>query len=553
MEDILNGKNMSHHHYYRCLTIAGSDSGGGAGIQADLKTFGALGCYGMSAITALTAQNTTSVSAIQPVTPKFVVEQISAVLTDIGVDAVKIGMLFSTEIIRAVVDGLKPFNVQQVVLDPVMVAQSGDKLLKEDAIEAIKIHLMPLATVAKWETRQGFETLHHADGLLAISVTANVDEGSTAISGQLTAIDVDDASTATFSISSGNTAPDGFVLNTDGSYSFDPSGASYDYLKAGNSTTLTIPVTVTDDNGATDTTQIQITVQGTNDSISAVVDVDSSSNTVAENVAIGTYTGITLEATDADGDAISYAIDGNAPFTIDVDGRVVTDGDLDFNTTDSYSLNVTATSADGTTSTNTFTVDVTQIYGGDGNDHLYGGDGNDTLYGELGNDHLDGGDGNDHLYGGDGNDQLDGGDGNDHLDGGDGNDKLDGGGGNDFLSGGSGIDILHGGAGDDVLSGGSGKNDKAYGEEGNDTYVMNPFDGKDYFDGGEGGGWTDAIDVSSIAANDPDSPWTVIVDGDAVEYDLAAGALELNPDTAGVITFGDGSELTFEGVERIEW
>ncbi len=146
MEDI-NGKNTLFHHYHRCLTIAGSDSGGGAGIQADLKTFGALGCYGMSAITALTAQNTTGVSAIQAVTPEFIIEQISAVLTDIGVDAVKIGMLFSTEIIRAVADGLKPFNVQQVVLDPVMVAQSGDKLLKEDAIEAIKIHLMPLATV----------------------------------------------------------------------------------------------------------------------------------------------------------------------------------------------------------------------------------------------------------------------------------------------------------------------------------------------------------------------------------------------------------------------
>ena len=140
-------KNGLHHHYYRCLTIAGSDSGGGAGIQADLKTFGALGCYGMSVITALTAQNTIGVSAIEAVTPEFIVEQISAVLTDIGVDAVKIGMLFSPEIIQAVADGLRPFNIRQVVLDPVMVAQSGDKLLKENAIEAIKTNLMPLATV----------------------------------------------------------------------------------------------------------------------------------------------------------------------------------------------------------------------------------------------------------------------------------------------------------------------------------------------------------------------------------------------------------------------
>lgn len=143
----LNGKNTLCQHYHRCLTIAGSDSGGGAGIQADLKTFGALGCYGMSAIAALTAQNTTGVSAIQAMTPEFVVKQINAVLTDIGVDAVKIGMLFSADIIEAVAEGLKSFNIQRMVLDPVMVAQSGDKLLREDAIEAIKIHLMPLATL----------------------------------------------------------------------------------------------------------------------------------------------------------------------------------------------------------------------------------------------------------------------------------------------------------------------------------------------------------------------------------------------------------------------
>lgn len=168
MEDILNGKNISHHHYYRCLTIAGSDSGGGAGIQADLKTFGALGCYGMSVITALTAQNTTGVSTIQAVTPKFVVEQISAVLTDIGVDAVKIGMLFSTEIIKAVAEGLKPFNIQRMVLDPVMVAQSGDKLLKEDAIEAIQSYLMPLATVVT-------PNIPEASILVAESLTTTAD------------------------------------------------------------------------------------------------------------------------------------------------------------------------------------------------------------------------------------------------------------------------------------------------------------------------------------------------------------------------------------------
>lgn len=145
--EIINSTNPLHQHYYRCLTIAGSDSGGGAGIQADLKTFGALGCYGMSAVTALTAQNTIGVSSIQAVTPEFVFEQIKAVLTDIGADAVKIGMLFSIEIIQAVAEGLRQFNANRVILDPVMVAQSGDKLLKEDAIEAIKTYLMPVAMV----------------------------------------------------------------------------------------------------------------------------------------------------------------------------------------------------------------------------------------------------------------------------------------------------------------------------------------------------------------------------------------------------------------------
>ncbi len=133
--------------YRRVLTIAGSDSGGGAGIQADLKTFAALGCYGMSAITALTAQNTRGVSAIHPVPPDFAAAQIAAVLEDIGADAVKIGMLFSAELIRTVADALTRFRVGRIVLDPVMVAQSGDRLLRDDAIGAMIAELMPLAEV----------------------------------------------------------------------------------------------------------------------------------------------------------------------------------------------------------------------------------------------------------------------------------------------------------------------------------------------------------------------------------------------------------------------
>jgi hydroxymethylpyrimidine/phosphomethylpyrimidine kinase len=133
--------------YFKVLTIAGSDSGGGAGIQADLKTISAIGCFGMSAITALTAQNTKGVSGIHAVPPSFAAEQISAVFADIGADAVKIGMLYSAELIAAVAGQLQTHNAHNIVLDPVMVAQSGDKLLQDDAIDAIKKHLMPLADV----------------------------------------------------------------------------------------------------------------------------------------------------------------------------------------------------------------------------------------------------------------------------------------------------------------------------------------------------------------------------------------------------------------------
>ena len=132
-------------HYHRVLTIAGSDSGGGAGIQADLKTISANRCYGMSVITALTAQNTLGVTAIHAVPVDFVAAQMDAVLSDIGADAVKIGMLFSPELIRTVADGLRRYGAKNIVLDPVMVAQSGDKLLQDEAVAAIKEHLIPLA------------------------------------------------------------------------------------------------------------------------------------------------------------------------------------------------------------------------------------------------------------------------------------------------------------------------------------------------------------------------------------------------------------------------
>jgi hydroxymethylpyrimidine/phosphomethylpyrimidine kinase len=131
--------------YARALTVAGSDSGGGAGIQADLKTFTSLGAYGMSVVTALTAQNTVGVAAIQAVGADFVRAQLEAVLGDIGVDAVKTGMLFDAGIIAVVARALRDHGVKRLVVDPVMVAKSGHKLLKDDAVAALKDLLLPMA------------------------------------------------------------------------------------------------------------------------------------------------------------------------------------------------------------------------------------------------------------------------------------------------------------------------------------------------------------------------------------------------------------------------
>jgi hydroxymethylpyrimidine/phosphomethylpyrimidine kinase len=129
------------------LTIAGSDSGGGAGIQADLKTFAALRTYGCSVIAALTAQNTKTVTAIHDVPPEFVTAQIDAVFDDIEIAAVKIGMLSSSAIIEAVAAGLERHRARNVVLDPVMVAKSGARLLQPEAVETLKGRLLPLSLV----------------------------------------------------------------------------------------------------------------------------------------------------------------------------------------------------------------------------------------------------------------------------------------------------------------------------------------------------------------------------------------------------------------------
>jgi hydroxymethylpyrimidine/phosphomethylpyrimidine kinase len=160
--------------YKRVLTIAGSDPSGGAGIQADLKTMSACGCYAMSAITAVVDENTTGVFGIHPVPIAFVQGQIRSVLDDIGADAVKIGMLHSAELIIAVKDALSAYSLHNIVLDPVMVATSGDKLLQTDAIDTLKEALIPVARI----------------------ITPNLPEASVLLGSEVTASDLERAAKA---------------------------------------------------------------------------------------------------------------------------------------------------------------------------------------------------------------------------------------------------------------------------------------------------------------------------------------------------------------------
>lgn len=134
-------------HYNTVLTIAGSDSGGGAGIQADIKAISAMGCYASSAITAITVQNTLGVRAVHAVPLDTLEGQIEAVMEDIGADAVKIGMLHSAEVVEVVAKAIEKYNIKNVVLDPVMVATSGHRLIEEEAIGALRERLLPLARV----------------------------------------------------------------------------------------------------------------------------------------------------------------------------------------------------------------------------------------------------------------------------------------------------------------------------------------------------------------------------------------------------------------------
>jgi len=150
------------------LTIAGSDSGGGAGIQADLKTFAALDVYGTSALTAVTAQNTVGVRAVEEVSPGLVAAQIDAVLEDIGADATKTGMLSSGAIIATTAGRIRVHGITRLVVDPVMVAKSGDRLLREDAVRALRTDLLPLALVVT-------PNLPEAETLAGVTIASRAD------------------------------------------------------------------------------------------------------------------------------------------------------------------------------------------------------------------------------------------------------------------------------------------------------------------------------------------------------------------------------------------
>ncbi|MES9843765.1 MAG: cadherin domain-containing protein, partial [Candidatus Sedimenticola sp. 6PFRAG5] len=331
-------------------------------------------------------------------------------------------------------------------------------------------------------------------------------------------------------------------------------------------------------------------------------DISFSGTSVEEGAAAGTVVATLQTIDQSTGDTFSYELvrDDSGHFEIVGDQLVVKEGaDIDYESDAVHQLSVKVTDSSGNTYSESINIHVDDVQeamaatytggrkgdrfdgtddddvidgiagddklrGGEGDDVILGGGGEDKLYGDEGSDRLDGGDRSDKMYGGEGDDTLIGGEGKDKmygdeghdtLIGGEGNDKMYGGEGHDRFVGGEGDDKMYGGEGDDRFVGGEG-DDKAEGGAGSDTYEADPFGGSDYFSGGEGGGWTDVIQLNADAVpdgSDPDAPWSIQVDGEQVQYDVADHALSLDPDASGVITFSDGSELTFDGVERIEW
>jgi len=298
----------------------------------------------------------------------------------------------------------------------------------------------------------------------------------------------------------------------------------------------TITVTSRDDDGAQVVKTVSVTVNDINDAPTLEV---VSSATLDED---GVKT-LSFSAGDVDGTVSTTAEAGHGSISVNEEsGEITYTPERDFHGTDT--ITVTSRDDDGAQVVKTVSVTVNEIIepdengiiGSEGDDNIKGTNGDDSLYGLGGDDFIKGKQGDDRIFGGDGDDKI-------HGDGGD--DIIYGGAGNDDIKGGQGDDLMTGGKGDDV----------ARGEGGNDTYIFNPFDGHDYFNGGEAGGWTDIIrlDATADPNADPDNPWAIEINGEQVQYDLADHALQLNPDTSGVITLADGSELTFDGIEKIEW
>ncbi|MCH8861811.1 MAG: cadherin domain-containing protein, partial [Proteobacteria bacterium] len=364
-----------------------------------------------------------------------------------------------------------------------------------------------------------------------------------------------------------------------------------------------LTVEVTDASGLTATQAVTIDVSDTNEAPSLTVTGSLVAEDAAAGIVVGQATGTDPDA----GDSLTYSLsdDAGGLFTIDAaTGEITLAGGLDFETAASHNLTVEVTDAGGLTASQNLTIDVADVYedpadeddapaippgydyivltpgddvynakqgsqyvdalgsddivtGGQGSDILFGNDGNDQLFGEqgadqlyggAGDDILDGGQGADELYGGSGDDTLLGGQGADTLTGGSGSDTLDGGNQNDTLNGGSGNDTLIGGKGDDILNGQSG-DDIMDGGAGDDLFLIGSNDGNDVISGGFG---SDSIDLSATGGA-PGAGWTVVLDTGNQITGQGADYLDLSGESSGIIIFDDGTEIAFEGIEKVTW